>query len=100
MQVWEIILPCRDNSGVALHQAHKHFVANVANAYGGITQSECAGVWVGAQGRVYTDASIRYQVAADDKDVRGYLLNAARALFPDQEAFYIAQIGAAEIIKA
>lgn len=99
MRVHQIILPKRDNNGVALHMAHKNFAQALLNHWGGYTKSECAGVWVGAQGRIYRDESIRYEVASDDL-FPAALVALAKPLFPDQLAFYVATVGEAEIIEA
>ncbi len=96
MRVFEIILPRRDNSGVALHQAHMHYQEALLDCFGGFTQYDVQGIWHDDGGKRYTDYSVAYRVALDDEPE---LVAMAEPLFPDQLAFYVAEIGTAEIIK-
>lgn len=99
MRVWEIILPRRDNSGVALHQAHKHYAGYLADTFGGFTQYDTCGVWRDDEGKLYQDHGIAYRIAVDFSDQPALLAVAAR-LFPDQLAFYVQCGDQAAIVAA
>ncbi len=74
---------------------HKHMQGELVDAFGGFTQSDVRGSWLDDNGKLYTDRSIAYRVACDDEPA---LAAMAGPLFPDQLAFYVAEIGRAEII--
>lgn len=95
MQLWEITLPLKDNAGVALHMAHKNFAATLLDTFGGYTDAgDGVGAWRDG-GKVYKEPVRTYRVACEDEPAFGDL---AGPYFPDQLAFFVAQIGAAKII--
>lgn len=100
MQVWQIILPKRDNAGTRVYMAHKKFELELLECYGGFTVAECGGAWKDDDGKVYRDESLVYTIAVDypAADSEPALASLAAPLFPDQLAFYVAHLGTAEIV--
>ena len=101
MKLYEIALPLRDNSGNALANAHARWKIEAVDIAGGMTERpEGQGYWRAPNSaRMYIDEMRPYQFACDAPTFRK-LVALARKLFPDQIAFWTAEIGQAKIIPA
>jgi hypothetical protein len=95
MRLFEIILPRATNNGLPYDSAHQAYARWLLDCFGGLTRVETVGLWRG-EGQTYTDTGFAYRVATEF-DQRDEMVRIARGLFPDQEAFFIAEIGTAEI---
>lgn len=99
MKLFEIILPVLDNSGEDLSAAHDAFVSYLLDKFGGFTSLDTKGAWKDDKGRVFRDASVTYRVASTTSLWGLGAVAKARELFPDQLAFYVAEVGTGEIIE-
>jgi hypothetical protein len=98
MRVTEITIPTVDNAGRQCLAAHERFRDWLGVAFGGFTVYSTQGVWRNDQGRVYEEPGATYRLATLDY-VSDMLVAKASILFADQEAFYIAEVGTAEIVE-
>jgi len=96
MNLYEIALPARDNSGKDTEQAQAAWCARALELAGGYTEKPPAlGVWLD-KGKTYRDEMVGFQVACEPT-VKDKLLAAAFELFPDQLAIFVSQVGTATI---
>ncbi len=101
MNVYQIAVPETANDGLAsYHDAQDTFETMILVRAGGYTD---LGVRVGAwkdpsDGKVYKERMRWYQVACEPGDWN-VVIEYAFDLFPDQVAFFVAQVGTAEIIE-
>lgn len=66
MREASVILPARDNDGADLSALHLSFRHELLATYGGFTAAPVEGAWRDeATGRVYSDESTEYRIAAD-----------------------------------
>ena len=107
MRVYMIALPVHDNAGKDLSGAHAAFQSICVVQFGGCTKRPSGeGQWYDdVEGRVHYDTMVPYEIAVPDGNaaiepgVMSYLAGVVGPLFPDQKAFFIAEIGTAHIIK-
>lgn len=96
LKVFEISLPLVDNKGTPLAEAHKAFLGLAVRSYGGGTYHDATGLWVDDQGKLYDEPVRVYRFAVGPG--QGDLAALAEEYFPDQLAFYVSEVGTAEII--
>ena len=97
MNLYEIALPIRDNSGRETTKARLNWEAEALLIAGGYSQfAPTTGFWKDDTGKVHRDVCLRYQIACDSVMWRTLVKHAFR-LFPDQLAIYHARIGEATI---
>lgn len=85
MREASILLPTRNNDGMAVISAHAIVANALLDNFGGFTEESVRGQWLD-NGRVYSDESIRYTVAATDTpDNRAKLEATARQACADAE---------------
>lgn len=66
MRIASFILPLLDNDGASLATVHDTVKADLIQAFGGFTASMVQGGWRDEDtGVIYSDESVRYEVAAD-----------------------------------
>lgn len=102
MDLYEVTIPTEDNAGQSMREAHAAFGLWLIESFGGFTSWRTHGAWQDA-GRSYVEASITYRVAIREAQCPGdaavpHIAAQALAIFPDQLAVYIAQVGTAAII--
>jgi hypothetical protein len=101
MIVYQIALPIMSNDGLTEYSHNLHEWEQIAlDEVGGYTDLGIRhGVWRDV-GRTYSENMQGYQLAIDSDRpfALGRLIDAAKRLFPDQVAFYLAKVGTAEII--
>lgn len=98
MQLYEIRLPLKDNSGKACRAAHRAYQVFLLDTFEGYSATSYNGAWRDDSGKLYLDRSIGYQVASGDPHTPTTLLYRAGRLFPDQLAFFWARLGEAHIV--
>lgn len=98
MQLWEITLPRKDNSGQPYDAAHQAYARWLCDTFGGFTRREVKGAWLNDEGQLFQDDSYVYSVATD-LSAPAILTDQAARLFPDQEAFFWAHVGQAHIVN-
>lgn len=91
-------LPVRTNAGLTCELARKRWAAEALKLAGGVTEPQAfhKGVWDNGDGQTYREEVAEYKVATD-KDTFAKLLAFAFDQFPDQEAIFTADLGAASI---
>jgi len=66
MRIAKIILPVTDNAGADLAAVHSVLSVNLLESFGGYTAAPVFGAWRDEEsGKVYTDESTEYRIAAD-----------------------------------
>jgi hypothetical protein len=96
MNLYQIVLPLKDNSGHDVTPAHRAFQNAVLSVVPGLTKMPQAyGLW-DDRGERYIDRVVPYQIACSSNQWRIIVGHAFR-LFPDQLAIFHAQLGTAEI---
>lgn len=101
MNVYQIALPIMSNDGLTeySHQLHEweQFCLDEVGGYTDLGVRH--GVWKD-NGRTYSENMQGYQFAVPSESpfALGHLIDAAKRLFPDQVAFYLAKVGTADII--
>ena len=97
MKLYEIILPTCDNAGNSLDSEHREFQARVLSIVNGLTKRpEATGYWK-TNGTIQTETVVAYQVACLPGQWER-IVDLAVSLFPDQKAFFTAEIGDAMIV--
>lgn len=101
MNLYQFALPLKTNDGSASYERQLLIWEELAIDEGGFTNlGDRSGAWRDDKtGVVYRETMRGYQFAGT-VSAAYRLLDAAKALFPDQLAFYLASIGAAEIVDA
>jgi hypothetical protein len=99
MRLYQFLLPARSNSGAISYEKPRQAWEKLAlDTCGGFTAfGPCLGQWKGSHS-VMVDDLFAYTVAAS-YDQHEALVNACFSLFPDQEAFAVADLGTLDIIS-
>lgn len=99
LKVYQFTLPDATNAGESYAGARLVWENEALRIAGGFTKTgEVEGAWLNDAGRPQWERNHLYQVALDTPDKHAALLNATRKAFPDQQAFYVAAIGTAEMV--
>lgn len=99
MREASIILPATNNDGYEIPYAHSALAHALLDLFGGFTEEPVRGQWLD-NGRVYSDESIRYTVAATDTpDNRAKLEECARVTCADAEQICIYTRGFDGIVR-
>jgi hypothetical protein len=100
MKLFEIALPTKDNVGKSYGRALKRWEKLALSYAGGYTKLPVAqGAWRDPQtGLIYRDLMRGYRVACSPSQF-GCLIHAAWECFPDQVAFFTAELGEASIVE-
>jgi hypothetical protein len=100
MQLYQFNLPDRSNDG-AVDYAHARNVWEeiaLAEAGGFTALGKHVGAWRADDGTVYREPMFAYQVATTREGMEA-LAAKSFALFPDQLAFFVAEVGSARIFE-
>ena len=98
MRFYMIALPLYTNGGDDYDDAHEQWRRSALKHAGGFTElGDAHGFWMDGD-KLYTDRIRQYQVACEPEQWVA-LVDAAFALFADQEAIFSADIGAPEIVS-
>lgn len=60
-----IVVPTRDNAGRDTVRVRREIERDLLEMVGGFTALQQRGAWVGQDGKVYRDRSVRFEVACD-----------------------------------
>jgi|SRR5665213_1245927 len=97
MKTVQFTIPTRSNDGRMVYDRER-FENSALSFGGGFTYfGEVSGGWIGKDGAVQREQMYVYQVAGFDGAIEGLILHLPR-LFPDQQAFYVLELGEANMI--
>jgi hypothetical protein len=98
-RVYQFALPTDDNAGAGYQLALTLWEQQALDLAGGFTDlGERPGSWRGDGGAIYSEIMQWYEVATD-VTTKNRLMREAVRLFPDQKAFYVSELGRAEIVQ-
>lgn len=93
MKLFQFLIPVYDNEGQPYAGEHARLERWLVDTIGGYTKlPEVRGGWKDPSGEVYEEPMIPYQIACET-DRSWEILGVIANLFPDQQAFFYADIG-------
>lgn len=95
-----LTLPLCDNDGQRLMQVHQLVRNELLDAFGGYTQSLVTGAWKDADGTVYTDDSLKYEIAmsAGAGDGKQLVKIAGMACLAGKQKCVMVQLAAGNVV--
>lgn len=103
LRIASFILPCSDNDGDSTVDAHAYAEQMLLKEFGGFTTTPVKGKWADDHGKVFTDISVKYEVAVDTAhSFGGQLLRqiaTMAAIIAKQDAVFVVIDGYVSIVK-